>query len=552
LPVDAPVDKQPTSTPQQQPAYRTYRLALAALLLVCALLYLPGLTRPAGYYHDDAIYMLTGRALALGHGYRIESLPGTPLQTKYPPLYPALLAVLWHLAPQFPRCVVAFRLANIACWLAALALTYDLLVRFRYASPPMALLVVALRGLSLDAAHTTELVITECLSTLLVTGCLWAAEYALAEGRTEGSIQRTALACGLLLGLAVLTHASVALLWVALIMALGLKRRATVGPMSLAAFPECAGWALWTRQASHLPGWDLRDYYIDYLGWAVHQVRIIPLPVLIAANLEHLLVFGIPAHVLPFETDARIVAALPHGFTWFHALVGLGIMGLIFTGSWTLARERRPLLPLATVALSLPACLWPADGGRYTFPAGALCLFLALRGGQALLSAFPRLRAPLLIGGIAVTLISAAMTCVAYTHSLANPAPAGATSAVEDWVRHNVAPDEAICARDDARIFLTTDRRGISDRAWMGLTWHGLTVEWHDRPGYCPDARRQRDLLRALGVRWFIDAGRPGRSHGWGTPTLLNAHPEWFEPVNTGNESDFRVYRWREPVPLRR
>ncbi len=45
-----------------------------------------------GFYHDDSIYWVSGRSLAMGDGYRIESLPGQPYQTKYPPLYPALLA----------------------------------------------------------------------------------------------------------------------------------------------------------------------------------------------------------------------------------------------------------------------------------------------------------------------------------------------------------------------------------------------------------------------------------------------------------------------------
>ncbi len=45
-----------------------------------------------GFYHDDSIYWVSARSLATGDGYRIESLPGEPYQTKYPPLYPALLA----------------------------------------------------------------------------------------------------------------------------------------------------------------------------------------------------------------------------------------------------------------------------------------------------------------------------------------------------------------------------------------------------------------------------------------------------------------------------
>ncbi len=55
-----------------------------------------------GYFHDDGMYWIGGKSLAEGHGYRILSLPDTPFQTKYPPLYPLLLALVWKVFPVFP------------------------------------------------------------------------------------------------------------------------------------------------------------------------------------------------------------------------------------------------------------------------------------------------------------------------------------------------------------------------------------------------------------------------------------------------------------------
>ncbi|HTP89786.1 MAG TPA: hypothetical protein VMJ34_22725 [Bryobacteraceae bacterium] len=65
-----------------------------------------------GAWHDDAIYWISARSLATGHGYTIAHLPTQPPQTKYPPLYPALMALLpdnlaaatlfqWTFAPLF-------------------------------------------------------------------------------------------------------------------------------------------------------------------------------------------------------------------------------------------------------------------------------------------------------------------------------------------------------------------------------------------------------------------------------------------------------------------
>src|ERR1700747_755590 len=67
-----------------------------------------------GFYHDDAIYWVSAKSIAEGQGYRILSLPGQPNQTKYPPLFPAILAVVWKLQPGFPQ---NLPLATLAAWL---------------------------------------------------------------------------------------------------------------------------------------------------------------------------------------------------------------------------------------------------------------------------------------------------------------------------------------------------------------------------------------------------------------------------------------------------
>src|SRR5580700_9005741 len=67
-----------------------------------------------GFYHDDSLYWVSAHSLATGDGYRIQSLPGEPYQTKYPPLYPAMLAAIWKLNPQFPA---NLPLATLFAWL---------------------------------------------------------------------------------------------------------------------------------------------------------------------------------------------------------------------------------------------------------------------------------------------------------------------------------------------------------------------------------------------------------------------------------------------------
>ncbi len=78
------------------------RDALVAVLLTLLVLLTGGyqmVQGVCGVYHDDGIYVSTAQALAEGQGYRLINLPGSPAQSKFPILYPALLAVVWRLWP---------------------------------------------------------------------------------------------------------------------------------------------------------------------------------------------------------------------------------------------------------------------------------------------------------------------------------------------------------------------------------------------------------------------------------------------------------------------
>src|SRR5260370_34213714 len=66
-----------------------------------------------GHLHDDSIYFVCAKSLATGEGYRILSLPGRPYQTKYPPLLPALLSLIWRIDLRFPE---NLQLTMLAMW----------------------------------------------------------------------------------------------------------------------------------------------------------------------------------------------------------------------------------------------------------------------------------------------------------------------------------------------------------------------------------------------------------------------------------------------------
>lgn len=143
-------------------------LVVAALALVPS--YWACFRAPSvGIYHDDAIYIGTARALAEGRGYQIESTPQPIPQTKYPVLFPALLAAAWKLTPQF----WALKLVPLAGAVVWLALVYILLRRYQ-ASAGVAVTVIVGTASSMLTVFLSGTVLSETVFAALATGCLLA------------------------------------------------------------------------------------------------------------------------------------------------------------------------------------------------------------------------------------------------------------------------------------------------------------------------------------------------------------------------------------------
>src|SRR5665213_1404391 len=73
---------------------RRWAPALALLALSLPTLLFVWINRDVphfGVLQDDGMYLIDGKALAGGAGYRILSLPAQPYDTRYPPLYPLCL-----------------------------------------------------------------------------------------------------------------------------------------------------------------------------------------------------------------------------------------------------------------------------------------------------------------------------------------------------------------------------------------------------------------------------------------------------------------------------
>src|SRR5579872_1649736 len=148
--------------------------AICAGAAVLAILWVYGtaLRSPAaGTFHDDGVYAVSAKSLATGRGYRILSLPDEIPQTKYPFLFPALLAVVWKWAPRFPENLMCLKLVPFACALIWGVAGYRLL-RLRVGSDVIAGMLMGLVALSPWVLFVSTALLSETLFAALATAAL--------------------------------------------------------------------------------------------------------------------------------------------------------------------------------------------------------------------------------------------------------------------------------------------------------------------------------------------------------------------------------------------
>lgn len=152
-------------------------LKLGIVLLCAAVLYWSALSPDIlGFYHDDGVYAVTAKALAEGEGYRIISLPGSPVQMTYPIFYPAVLSVVWRIFPHFPENIVALKTPSVIFTLLFLFVTYFYLVRRNYASPRLALAIVIMTAFNPWMVWAATMAMSEALYCLVSVLSLWLVE----------------------------------------------------------------------------------------------------------------------------------------------------------------------------------------------------------------------------------------------------------------------------------------------------------------------------------------------------------------------------------------
>ena len=460
-----------------------FALLLVALAPSAAFLWHHGDLPGFGDLHDDSLYYVSAKSLADGGGYRIESLPAEPAQTKYPPLYPLLLSIAWRINPGFPQ---NLPIAAWISWLAFPAIMVQLLWLFPRlgVSGWRAWLLIALVAVNPYMLVFSSTLVSELAFTALLIGALL-----LAERETA----KAALAAGLLGGLAYLTRSAGIVFLLAGPLYLWMRgRRRPAILCGGAMLPFVLGWTVWTRLHQVPTSDPTLIYYTDYLRYELYSISLRDLPVFLWRNVDGLLL-GLGSLALPnivgsfaLKTVAQVIAVamiagvvrmVRRGQGRLYALFAAGSCAQLLV--WHFPPNERFMLPLFPLALAglmaemdhlygmLRAGLRQRDAGQRVVAAGMLlaaagilagCVGLQIYVGQVLLPDQER------------------------AHRESN----ASRVAIYSWIRARLPQDALLLSGEDALVYLNTGRHAMR-RTLPPPYWyredHARIVDWMSNVG---------------------------------------------------------------------
>jgi hypothetical protein len=517
-------------------AAHTGEQVITAVLACVAVVLALTLAHPSFIGHDDGIYAALGASLARHGDYRLINLPSQPPETKYPPLYPALLAAVWLAVPNAPGNVLALKAVN-ALVLGVLAGLYWLLLRrVGHLTPVDRILGVAV-FISLPGVFSfSDLLVSEPL----FLGLLILLLLAVPPAGTPPSVRRL-IGLGIVAGAAVLTRT----VGVALVAgtAWHMWRSAGVRPAAIvlaAAAAVVAPWLLWRSVVFDSTAGPLEMYYLVYETSAWQWVIRDPL--------------------FAFRVIATNVGAYVHGVPIVFGLYAGPVLILagmaVVAGAWTYPRAERALLGRITACYCLLILGHPLPMERYLVPVIPIAALLLTAGGACARTFLARRRmlselaaivplAALLAGNLA-WLQHCAVTRAQGPQWHFGRRAAVAWSGFEEvfaWLDAHTTTDAVIASAFDPVYFIYTGRRAV--RPWVHQPERYAPAY---EAGGLPDSSAPvvAAALDALGVEYLIVDPMEGSGEGEHARNtiraLLTDSSRWVLVFETSNRAH-RVYR---------
>jgi len=562
---------------------RTRWLALSLLLIFVVYLGAANIGPPAlGLWQDDGIYLCTAKSLAEGAGYRHIELPTRPLQTKYPILYPAVLAACFLISPEHSKNLFLL-LAPTAFAAAGMVVFSALYLRRVFGAPRrLVVLVGVLAMLSPAIFSLVRFTMSDLLYGFLSAAALLLLDLKYAEAKTEKHRTLWLLASACVVALAVLTRLMGLALAGAALLTLIIKRRfRDVAFMILVVCLCVVPWWIWQAAAARANGAiqssTLEAPELSYSLWLPHYlgqtVRVIYQNIMRAA-------FGIGYFQLAFPAQFTMSGIAE--FSWKTVFIYLACYGsslLILVGFWrsrascqkleSLAHKKEVrnlcwrtvhLYAILYVGLML---VWPFEPFRFLVPWTPFLLYFLLTG----LPAVGRDTARRLPVRAVVRVLYAALVVLFLTEDGRIVASTGGSfysreiwsdcseiRELERWLRANTGNGDVIASDRPAGVFLATGRKG--QYFWPDTDpyslYYGRDREWWNfyfLPGESESQFVYDEMRRHLSDTYvnsrvtFCVEHTGANAQAVALARIIAENPTWFELRYTSPGGAYKVYR---------
>ena len=522
---------------QIQPASSDSRVASRGLVTALALiaLCLPSLlfvwlnrdVPHFGILQDDGIYLIDGKALAEGSGYRILSLPSQPNDTRYPPLYPLYLSLAWSLIPSYPANLPLALMLSWFCLPIVLGLTYVWCRRHQFPIP-VTWVVVAVFALNPYVLFFVSNLGSEILFMAFLLGAILIAE------RDHQLGWHGPLFAGFLAGAAYLTRtAGIALLPAAIAYFCWKKHPRAALFFAIGMSPAIAGWTLWSRLHA-APGHDIVTLcYTNYLGYYLTNVGRDNIAHILWRNLSALLE-AIGSLVFPQMMQGWLAKLIlwPLAAAMILGCIrmvkqGYGVLYSLFAGIslamllvWHYQPNQRFILPLAPLLLA-----------GFCFEMAHLAQLFrgASTGSHRSKRVAARALAFSLVTVLTVGLVLQICMDVGVVPKLAREDRANSQMyrSIYDWIAQNLPSDANILWQDDTALYLATGRHSasyvVSPREFEATGGDsGEAARFRNIEAYAREQHLGYILLAKIGLRHNQEVLRAAAAN----PNLETVHEE--------------------------
>ena len=435
-------------------------LVLATIVVVTAVVAWRGFVGEGapvfGLNYDDGLYAVLGRGLAQTSGYRLASVPGDPSHTKYPFLFPGLLAVVWKFWPAFPANVAGFKLVSMVAYGVSLALLFILLRRGLGWSAGRSACVVSLTATSPAIVEYAVRGMSETTFLAFVLLTLVAVDRATSGG---DRLRRGWVVLGVFSAVAAFyTRSAGVSIAVALPLGLWLGGHGRAATMVGAALATAAlPWLAWVQWHGN-PPFAIGAYnYGSYASHATyHRALLDSVRVNLGALVSHSVAVAAPA-LGSVRTVRRVIALL------------------LIVGAWRRVSRSRVrevagftwVVVVFTVVYAGMLLAWPYQQVRLWIPLAPFIYMLCVWVGAGIV-AWPRRAWGFQVARGLVTMLLAAVltTNVAAAWRVAGEPPEGRGTwtdwqALFAWVRDSTPANAVLAGEFDPALYLYTGRPAV-------------------------------------------------------------------------------------------